>query len=214
MKGSTRLQTGTRTAREKSTMADHELDLDLKRRAGWPEDLRIILDRYPREVWPGHANLGDLSRYWLERHAMFRELNAAMLSASDQLKAGTVPPEAFRVWFLPRIRVFLQHLHSHHMVEDHHYFPVLMRLEPALARGFEVLENDHETIHSGLLLLQEAGGDLAQALAGPPDRVRFAADTMSDRLSGFMTGLTRHLDDEEDLIIPLLLDRGETSLGG
>ena len=28
-----------------------------------------------------------------------------------------------------------------------------------------------------------------------------------------LRGLTRHLDDEEDLIVPLILDRGELALG-
>jgi iron-sulfur cluster repair protein YtfE (RIC family) len=190
-----------------------ESTLALDSRAGWPEDLRILIDRYPRSDWPTHPNLGELSRFWLDKHDMFRELNGSMLSASRQLEAGTVPPEAFRVWFLPRIRFFLQNLQSHHMMEDHHYFPLLMRMESKLVRGFEVLENDHEAIHTGLVSLQEAGGELAQALAGPADRTRFAADNMAGHLSAFLESLTRHLDDEEDLIIPLLLDRGETALG-
>ncbi|MCT8974895.1 hemerythrin domain-containing protein [Microbaculum marinisediminis] len=188
--------------------------LDLDRRTGWPDDLRLLIARYPREVWPTHPNLGELSKFWLGRHDMFRELNGALLSASDQLKAGTVPAEAFRQWFLPRIRFFLQQLEGHHMIEDHEYFPLLTRTEPRLARGFDILENDHEAIHAGLLALQEAGGGLARALTGPPDRIGFAAEAMSDTLSGFLTRLHRHLDDEEDLIIPILLDRGEMALGG
>lgn len=36
---------------------------------------------------------------------------------------------------------------------------------------------------------------------------------MSDSLSGFLKRLNRHLDNEEDLIIPILLDRGEGALG-
>jgi len=34
-------------------------------RSGWPEDLRVLLDRYPREQWGTHANLGDMARFWL-----------------------------------------------------------------------------------------------------------------------------------------------------
>lgn len=193
--------------------SDDSPPLDLDHRTGWPKDLRVLLERYPREVWETHPNLGDLSRFWLGRHNMFRELNTALLSASDQLKVGTVPPEAFRTWFIPRIRFFLQELQGHHMIEDHNYFPVLTATEPRLSRGFEVLETDHEAIHTGLLSLQEAGNGLAQALAGPKDRTQYAADTMSDTLTAFLTKLHRHLDDEEDLIIPILLDRGESALG-
>ena len=189
-------------------------DLTLDHRTGWPSDLRLLVERYPREVWPTHPNLGDLSKFWLGRHDMFRELNGALLQASDHLKEGTVPPEEFRAWFLPRIRFFLQQLNGHHMIEDHEYFPLLTKVKPNLSRGFDILENDHGMIHEGLLSLQDAGNGLAQALAGPADRVGFAADTMSNTLSGFLKSLNRHLDDEEDLIIPILLDRGETALGG
>lgn len=189
-----------------------EASLALDRRTGWPAEMRRLLEKYPRP-WTGRPDLGQLSRFWLGRHDMFRELNAAMLQASDALKAGTVAPEAFRTWFLPRIRFFLGELNDHHMIEDQHYFPVLMRMETDLARGFEVLEADHEAIHEGLVTLQTAGNDLVQALAGPSDRLRFAADAMSGRLDGFLTSLVRHLDDEEDLIIPILLDRGENLLG-
>jgi hypothetical protein len=44
--------------------ADHEA-LALARRNGWPDDLRVLLARYPREQWQGHANLGDMARFWL-----------------------------------------------------------------------------------------------------------------------------------------------------
>jgi len=39
------------------------LTLDLDRRTGWPADLRVLLDQYPRESWPGHPNLGALCRF-------------------------------------------------------------------------------------------------------------------------------------------------------
>lgn len=190
----------------------NEASLDLERRTGWPAEMRRLLEKYPRP-WTDRPDLGDLSRFWLGRHDMFRELNGALLQGSEALKAGTVPPEAFRTWFLPRMRLFLGELEGHHNVEDHHYFPVLMRLETDLARGFEVLEADHEAIHAGLAALAESGSDLARALAGPPDRLPYAADAMADRLEGFLKSLLRHLDDEEDLIIPILLDRGEKLIG-
>ena len=49
--------------------------LALARRSGWPDDLRVLIARYPREQWDAHANLGEMARFWLSRHAMFRELS-------------------------------------------------------------------------------------------------------------------------------------------
>ncbi len=46
-----------------------------------------------------------------------------------------------------------------------------------------------------------------------PDRQRFAADAYADENTRLVAMLTRHLADEEDLIIPLILDRGDQGLG-
>src|SRR5450756_2996504 len=56
--------------------------LALARRSGWPEDLRVLIARFPREQWQGHANLGEMARFWLSRHDMFREL-ATMIQAIE-----------------------------------------------------------------------------------------------------------------------------------
>ena len=41
-------------------------DFMLDTRPGWPPELQFLLDRYPRPVWPTHANLGATARFWLE----------------------------------------------------------------------------------------------------------------------------------------------------
>ncbi|HMJ42173.1 MAG TPA: hypothetical protein VK522_07840, partial [Pseudolabrys sp.] len=46
---------------EKPTAADAEI-LDLASRSGWPEDLRVLIEQFPREQWEGHANLGAMAR--------------------------------------------------------------------------------------------------------------------------------------------------------
>jgi hypothetical protein len=57
------------------------LKLDLDTRPGLPEDLRFLLDRYPRDQWTDHANLGQMAQFWLQRHNMFRELGGALNNA-------------------------------------------------------------------------------------------------------------------------------------
>jgi hypothetical protein len=43
--------------------------------------------------------------------------------------------------------------------------------------------------------------------------LRRASDNYADASGALLKGLLRHLDDEEDLIVPLILDRGEEALG-
>ncbi|HDR27173.1 MAG TPA: hemerythrin domain-containing protein, partial [Rhodovulum sp.] len=52
-------------------MAD-ELTLDI--RTGLPDALRVLLDEPPRDLWDSHVRFHGLTRFWLERHLMFRTL--------------------------------------------------------------------------------------------------------------------------------------------
>jgi iron-sulfur cluster repair protein YtfE (RIC family) len=186
-------------------------DLDLDRRTGWPDDLRLLLERYPREVWPGHANLGGTARFWLARHDMFRDLGGALQSATGEFREGRAALPAFRSWFAPRLKFFLSELHAHHRIEDLSYFPLFRAAEPRLARGFEVLERDHAVIHETLARLAEAASPFLRAQ--DPGGLRALADAYARVSDELLSGLVRHLADEEDLIIPLILDRGEDELG-
>ena len=85
-------------------------DLALATRSGLPDDLRLLLARYPREVWTGHANLGEMARFWLSRHAMFRELGAMLDDASHRFRDGDIGARAFAEFFAPRLQFFLQQL--------------------------------------------------------------------------------------------------------
>src|SRR5689334_11856481 len=121
--------------------------LTLDSRNGWPADLRVLAEKHPREGWQSHTNLGDMARFWLQRHDMFREIGAALTDATTAFREGTATAEIFRTFFPPRLQFFLQQLNAHHQVEDLHYFPVFQAAEARLARGFEVLEGDHHLIH-------------------------------------------------------------------
>lgn len=187
--------------------------MDLGRRTGWPEDLQVLLARYPREIWPGHPNLGATARFWLQRHAMFRTLADALSGGIGEFRAGGRTPGEFRQWFAPRLNLFLGELDAHHRIEDAHYFPVFAAAEARLSLGFEVLERDHETIHGDLLRTVETANALLDALARDPDAARRAADAYAAHNAAMLARLRRHLSDEEDLIVPLILDRTESSLG-
>jgi hemerythrin-like domain-containing protein len=191
-------------------------DLDalaLARRSGWPEDLRVLVGRYPREQWDTHPNLGEMARFWLSRHAMFRELSSAIEQLAALLRAGRLPPEEFARQFVPRLQFMLDQLNVHHQIEDLHYFPIFRAADDRLARGFDVLEGDHHHIHGDMALAAETANALLRSLQDSDDTMRRCGDNYADASAVFLRGLVRHLDDEEDLIVPLILDRSEEVLG-
>ena len=64
-------------------------DFAIKSRPGWPVDLRVLLDRYPREVWQDHVNLGRLARFWLQIHDGFRTYAATLKESRRRFPRGT-----------------------------------------------------------------------------------------------------------------------------
>jgi hypothetical protein len=197
---------------ETSQSADLEA-LGLARRSGWPEDLRVLISRYPREQWEAHANLGEMARFWLSRHVMFRELSGAIEQITAQFRAQVLPPAEFARQFVPRLQFMLDQLNVHHQIEDLHYFPIFRRADTRLVRGFDVLEGDHHHIHADMARTAEDANALLQALRADGDTLRRCGDAYADSSAALIKGLIRHLDDEEDLIVPLILDRGEDALG-
>lgn len=193
-------------------MNDMQAELDLMKRAGLPEDLRFLVAKYPRENWAAHHNIGGMAGMWLQRHGMFRELGGMLTGGIADYREGRTNANEFAQWFAPRLNFFLGNLDGHHNVEDQHYFPAFARAETRLKRGFDILDADHHMIHEALEMNAETANGFLRALKENEDKRRFAADAYADANQRLVAMLTRHLDDEEDLIIPLILDRGDAAL--
>jgi hypothetical protein len=187
--------------------------LALARRSGWPDDLRVLLARFPREQWQGHANLGEMARFWLSRHAMFRELASMISGIEARFREGRLPAAEFPRQLVPRLPFLLSQLEVHHQIEDLHYFPIFRAADARLARGFDVLEGDHHAIHADMDATAETANALLRALAANADTLTRCGEAYAQSSGALLKGLIRHLDDEEDLIVPLILDRGEAALG-
>jgi hypothetical protein len=75
-----------------------------------------------------------------------------------------------------------------------------------------VLEGDHDQIHQEIGAVVDAANGLLQRMASDPDARRTATDEYAGASDRLLKSLLRHLGDEEDLIIPVILDRGEGQL--
>ncbi|MCO6390318.1 hemerythrin domain-containing protein [Aliihoeflea aestuarii] len=197
-----------------SNRAEIDPALLLERRQGLPDDLRVLLENYPREDWSAHPNVHGLASMWLQRHDMFRELGGILTAAIGDYREGRTDARQFAQIFAPRLNFFLGQLDGHHNIEDHHYFPIFARAESRLTRGFDILDSDHHLIHDALDMNSQTANAFLQALQGDGDTQRYAADAYADQNARLVAMLARHLDDEEDLIIPLILDRGDREFGG
>jgi hypothetical protein len=154
-----------------------------------------------------------MARFWIDKHNYLRRHSAALQSASDDYRNGKATAAHFGAWIAPRLQGFLSELHGHHQIEDFHYFPAFRSAEPRLVPGFDVLNQDHELIHGGIVAIVEAINGFIESLhaeaPGKDDVQRRAADRYIEAGRQLHRRLERHLADEEDLIIPLMI-RQET----
>ncbi len=177
--------------------------LPLSGRTGLPDELRVLLDDYPRDGWSAHLDFNGLVAFWLDRHGEFRRLMAEMRADAENLIGHGMDAERFRQRLSRSGSTFLQHLTGHHQIEDTQYFPQLAQMEPRLQRGFDMLDRDHHDLEGWL---KRFADEANAALAAPDDAaLREAAGRFRGGLKGLGRMLDRHLTDEEDLILPVIL---------
>lgn len=184
------------------------MNTDIDTRTGWPDELCVVLNDFPRDTWA--STRSPMARFWIDKHNYLRRQSEALQRANDDYRnATTMDPAQFGSWIVPRLQGFLGELHGHHQIEDFHYFPAFRTQEPRLNAGFDVLNSDHELIHSGIMSIVESMNEFIKTLqpeaAGNTDAQRRAADRYIDASGELHRRLDRHLNDEEDLIIPLMI---------
>ncbi len=178
---------------------------DIQTRQGLPADMRTLLRDYPREAWPDHPNFARSIRNWMGAHAAFRAASELLNTQSHQMQERDIDPERFIANLGYYGRGLVQNLHGHHTWEDTRFFPELASADARFDHGLEMLETDHvqmdalldgfsRTTNRVLLLSQMEPDQISEEL---PD-----LSTQTDALQGF---LARHLSDEEDLVVPILL---------
>ena len=170
----------------------------------------MLLKRHPRERWTSNGSL-DVA-FWLEVHRRFRQECAALEGFADDYRQQRLPLRELAIVAAPRLSGLLTDLRGHHQVEDFHYFPVFRQLAPQLASGIDVLEHDHSELDHDAVAARSALRELRAALAdGDVDTggatAALAAQQFVTAASRLCQRIGRHLNDEEDLVVPLLLEQ-------
>jgi hypothetical protein len=183
-------------------------DSDLQRE--WPAERDVLLKRHPRERWASNGSL-DVA-FWLEVHRRFRHECAALEGFADDYRQRRLPAHELAIVAAPRLAGLLTDLRGHHQVEDFHYFPVFRRLAPQLASGIDVLEHDHSDLDHDAIAARGALRELRAALADGDANAggvtaALAAQQFVTAVSRLCVRIGRHLSDEEDLVVPLLLEQ-------
>ena len=183
-------------------------ELKLETRGGLSKPLRVLLAKHPRSSWQGHSRFYGLSAFWLDRHASFHQMSARLEDDAQGMQQRLMEPQSYGRKLSRLAGAMVDSLHGHHMIEDRQYFPLLARRDGRLKRAFTMLDKDHHALDG---LINGFIEDSNSVLAG----LRDGRDT-SDLMGAYAPGLARftalierHLYDEEEIIVPVLLEYGD-----
>ncbi|SEQ24450.1 hemerythrin domain-containing protein [Thalassovita taeanensis] len=177
----------------------------LESREGLPEHLRVLAEKYPRDIWRGHGNFNELTAFWLDRHLMFRQVIDRIIGDTQAHLDGKAP--RYGADLSRYTGFFLDQLHGHHTIEDDHYFPQFQRFDPRMVEAFELLDRDHHALDFHMNRLAESTNDVLRGLQANQRAIDHAAQLLEVQ-EGFRGFLHRHLSDEEEVIVPVVLEYG------
>ena len=181
--------------------ADDSLHLTTRPRL--PDDMRVGLVDFPRERW-SEPTLAEMARFWLNIHENFRRHHAHMGAIVDHWRGGHSDLAGLHNRLVPAIQQFLQHLDAHHNIESGQYFPIFRTLDPRIAHGVDLLDRDHDVVHAELDRLFQFTRAFHQAVQSNAPDAADHANRLGDIIAGMGPSLLRHLDDEEEIVIPLI----------
>ncbi len=187
-------------------------ELALSTRKQLPDALRVLLEDYPRATWESDPGFDGLIRFWLDRHLMFRRLMDEMRSGTEALLDRKTAPDHYVALISRYGGMFVNGLHEHHTIEDTYYFPKLVTKDARIAKGFEILDKDHHDIDAFLAGFVARANEVIGGTADR-DRLQTVAGAFQAELTKLQSLLDRHLIDEEDLIVPVILRYGAPDVG-
>lgn len=163
-----------------------------------------LLQEFPRSSWPDSSPQEPTSRLLLSRHGGFRHRVETLLNTSRAALNDTISPPDFTYELARELHFFVPLLEGHHQAESARLYPRLIQHYPTLQDKFLILERDHTDIDKALSSLAKVPERL---MTEASTKARFHQETerLCEELHRFQEILERHLDDEEDLVIPILL---------
>ncbi|NRA20460.1 MAG: hemerythrin domain-containing protein [Oceanospirillaceae bacterium] len=180
-------------------------DQTLLRQAPLPDEMRILLDKYPREAWDEHPNFKQATKNWLSAHQMFRALSSSVRKDAELYLDRQLKPGDYAARLSYRGNALVGNLHGHHHWEDNSYFPELSAADPRFDIGLKILESDHRVLNRVLNDFTEAAMRTLEYLHLSKEAALIEAGNVHSMALTIEKLLARHLVDEEELAVPIII---------
>lgn len=188
-----------------SKIRTDETPTDKIRTEGMPADMRVLLADYPRDDWSAHPGFRDKTQHWLQAHQMFRRVSDLLVTETQSYLDRAKAPEEYAARLSHYGGGLVQSLHGHHGWEDHSYFPELSAADPRFDAGLAILEADHKVLDGVLDRFARAANRVIQLVQLDEAQARTEAGDVLAGADTIKALLDRHLADEEDLAVPIIL---------
>jgi iron-sulfur cluster repair protein YtfE (RIC family) len=136
---------------------------------------------------------------------MFGQIAAIVATDTEEMLDKQIDPD----WYAMRLGHFgnalVRNLHGHHTWEDRKFFPELMAADDRFTAGLEMLEADHDAMDGLLNGLVQSSNRFIKLMDLSPQDAPSELPEVLKQAEGIQTFLIRHLMDEEDLTVPILL---------
>lgn len=170
-----------------------------------PSEMRILLNAYPRDSWDSHPGFHEKTRHWLGAHQMFRRVAEKIRQDTEGYLNRDIASDGYAARLSHFGGGLVSNLHGHHRWEDHSYFPELSRADRRFDAGLAVLEQDHADLDQVLDAFTRQANRVIQLASLDEAEAFDEAGAVLDQARTIEAFLTRHLGDEEDLAVPIIL---------
>lgn len=164
-----------------------------------------LLREYPRNSWEAYPGFRDKTRHWLGALQMFRRISELVRNETERYMDKNRDPMDFAARLSHYGGRLVGDLLGHHGWEDYSYFPELSAADPRFNAGLEILEKDHEELAVVLHSFTKSSDRTIQLIRMRDRKARNEAGRVHGLAEMIEAFLARHLSDEEELAVPIIL---------
>ena len=170
-----------------------------------PAEMRVLFEKYPRDSWDDHPGFKEATRNWLGAHQMFRRLAELVRNDTETFLDKSRSADEYAARLVHFGNALVGNLHGHHGWEDHEYFPELSKADPRFDAGLELLGKDHDDLDIVLDAFTNTANRAIKLAQLDEKQAYEEAGLLHAQAETIEAFLQRHLSDEEELAVPIIL---------